>query len=90
MFLFIGGDPNTDWLIGSGVTLDPRAPAGSGTHGASRQLEASVRGLFPIADVRSRSTSASPPRSARERRSLPHCTDFRRTLAANRPRFWQR
>jgi thioredoxin reductase (NADPH) len=24
LFLFIGADPNTDWLAGSGVTLDPK------------------------------------------------------------------
>jgi thioredoxin reductase (NADPH) len=24
LFLFIGADPNTDWLSGSGIRLDPK------------------------------------------------------------------
>jgi len=58
LFLFIGADPNTDWLAGSGVALDPKGfvLTGSGTDGAGRPLETSVRGVFAIGDVRSGST----------------------------------
>jgi thioredoxin reductase (NADPH) len=55
LFLFIGADPNTDWLNGSGVALDPKGfvLTGSGADRASRPLETSVRGVFAIGDVRS-------------------------------------
>ena len=55
MFLFIGADPNTDWLAGSGVALDGKgfvltaAEAG----GNRRMLETSCPGVFAIGDVRS-------------------------------------
>jgi thioredoxin reductase (NADPH) len=55
MFLFIGADPNTDWLAGSGVALDGKgfvltaAEAG----GDRRMLETSCPGVFAIGDVRS-------------------------------------
>src|ERR1700730_7515741 len=55
LFLFIGADPNTDWLSGSGVALDPKGfvLTGKEADGASRPLETSVRGVFAIGDVRS-------------------------------------
>ncbi len=55
LFLFIGADPNTDWLSGSGVALDPKGfvLTGKEADGASRQLETSVPGVFAIGDVRS-------------------------------------
>jgi thioredoxin reductase (NADPH) len=55
LFLFIGADPNTDWLDGSGVALDPKGfvLTGSGADRASRPLETSARGVFAIGDVRS-------------------------------------
>jgi thioredoxin reductase (NADPH) len=55
LFLFIGADPNTDWLNGSGVALDQKGfvLTGSGGDQASRPLETSVRGVFAIGDVRS-------------------------------------
>jgi thioredoxin reductase (NADPH) len=58
LFLFIGADPNTDWLAGSGVALDPKGfiLTGNGTDGAVRPLETSMRGIFAIGDVRSGST----------------------------------
>jgi thioredoxin reductase (NADPH) len=58
LFLFIGADPNTDWLKGSGVALDRKGfvLTGSDTGGASRPLETSVRGVFAIGDVRCGST----------------------------------
>jgi thioredoxin reductase (NADPH) len=58
VFLFIGADPNTDWLAGSGVALDRRGfvLTGSDTGATGRPLETSVRGVFAIGDVRSGST----------------------------------
>jgi thioredoxin reductase (NADPH) len=55
LFLFIGADPNTDWLSGSGVALDPKGfvLTGKEADGASRPLETSVPGVFAIGDVRS-------------------------------------
>jgi thioredoxin reductase (NADPH) len=57
MFLFIGAEPNTDWLAGSGVALDAKrfvltgADAGPLRHA----LETSRRGVFAIGDVRATS-----------------------------------
>jgi thioredoxin reductase (NADPH) len=57
LFLFIGAEPNTDWLAGSGVTLDAKrfvltgADAGPLRHA----LETSRRGVFAIGDVRATS-----------------------------------
>jgi thioredoxin reductase (NADPH) len=55
LFLFIGADPNTDWLSGSGVVLDPKGfvSTGKDADGASRPLETSMPGVFAIGDVRS-------------------------------------
>jgi thioredoxin reductase (NADPH) len=58
LFLFIGADPNTGWLKGSGVALDPKgfvltgADAGEGR----RSLETSRRGVYAIGDIRAGST----------------------------------
>jgi thioredoxin reductase (NADPH) len=58
LFLFIGAEPNTDWLRGSGITLDPKGfvltgeDAGAGRHA----LETTRRGIFAIGDVRAKST----------------------------------
>src|SRR5207302_9030548 len=54
LFLFIGADPNTDWLSGSGIRLDPKGFVVTGTDNTdSRQpLETSRRGIFAIGDVR--------------------------------------
>jgi thioredoxin reductase (NADPH) len=57
LFLFIGAEPNTDWLAGSGVTLDAKGfvltgeDAGPDLH----LLETSRRGVFAIGDVRANS-----------------------------------
>jgi len=58
LFLFIGADPNTDWLKDSGIALDRKGfvLTGSETGGGGRPLETSVRGVFAIGDVRSGST----------------------------------
>jgi thioredoxin reductase (NADPH) len=55
LFLFIGADPNTDWLAGSGVALDRKGFVLTGSD-AGRPLETSVRGVFAIGDVRAGST----------------------------------
>jgi thioredoxin reductase (NADPH) len=57
LFLFIGAEPNTDWLSGSGVALDAKGFVLTGGDGAGsrRPLETSRRGVFAIGDVRSSS-----------------------------------
>jgi thioredoxin reductase (NADPH) len=57
LFLFIGAEPNTDWLSGSGVALDPKGFVLTGAEAAAgrRPLETSRRGVFAIGDVRSSS-----------------------------------
>jgi len=53
LFLFIGADPNTDWLAGSGVTLDAKGFVAAGAAaGAAQMLETSLPGVFAIGDVR--------------------------------------
>jgi len=54
LFLFIGADPNTDWLDQSGVTLDPKGFVRTGATVAPEchVLETSRRGVFAIGDVR--------------------------------------
>ncbi len=55
LFLFIGADPCTGWLDGSGVRLDARGfvCAGSDLGETHRPMETSVPGVFAIGDVRS-------------------------------------
>lgn len=54
LFLFIGADPNTHWLAGSGVALDPKGFVLTGGPTAGhRPLETNCRGVFAIGDVRS-------------------------------------
>jgi thioredoxin reductase (NADPH) len=51
LFLFIGADPNTDWLAGSGLAMDRRGfvlTGGEGRH----ELETSRAGVFAIGDIR--------------------------------------
>ncbi len=54
LFLFIGADPNTDWLAGSGVKLDGKGfvLTGEAAGGERHPLETSKRGVFAIGDVR--------------------------------------
>jgi thioredoxin reductase (NADPH) len=58
LFLFIGAEPNTNWLSGSGVTLDAKGfvLTGADAAGGRRSLETSRRGVFAIGDIRSGST----------------------------------
>ena len=55
LFLFIGADPNTDWLSGSGVALDSKGfvLTGADTAANRRPLETSRPDVFAIGDVRS-------------------------------------
>jgi thioredoxin reductase (NADPH) len=55
LFLFIGAEPNTDWLSGSGVALDRKGFVLTGADAAEIRspLETSRRGIFAIGDVRS-------------------------------------
>jgi thioredoxin reductase (NADPH) len=55
LFLFIGAEPNTDWLSGSGVALDAKGfvLTGGDTTNKRRPLETSLEGVFAIGDVRS-------------------------------------
>jgi len=60
MFLFVGADPNSDWLRECAVGLDDKGfvltgpDAGREQHG--RGLETSVDGVFAVGDLRSGST----------------------------------
>jgi thioredoxin reductase (NADPH) len=55
VFLFIGADPNTDWLAESGIALDAKGFVLTGMEagGNRRLLETSRPGVFAIGDVRS-------------------------------------
>jgi len=54
LFLFIGADPNTDWLAGC-VDLDAKGFVVTGTHERA-PLETSRKGIFAAGDVRCGST----------------------------------
>ena len=57
LFLFIGAEPNTDWLDGSGVSLDANGfvLTGEDAGGGRHILETMQRGVFAIGDVRAKS-----------------------------------
>jgi thioredoxin reductase (NADPH) len=57
LFLFIGADPNTDWLAGSDVALDAKGfvLTGEDAGGDRHELETNRRGVFAIGDARSKS-----------------------------------
>jgi thioredoxin reductase (NADPH) len=52
LFLFIGAEPHTAWLSGSGVTLDGKGFVRTGGN-IDRPLETCLAGVFAIGDVRS-------------------------------------
>ena len=52
LFLFIGADPNTDWLAGSGIALDEKGFVVTGSEDAHHALATSREGVFAIGDVR--------------------------------------
>jgi thioredoxin reductase (NADPH) len=55
LFLFIGAEPNTEWLLQYGVALDDKGFVRTDAHlgGGGRPLETSRPGVFAIGDVRS-------------------------------------
>lgn len=60
VFVFVGADPETEWLKDSGVALDAhgfvltgKACAVRASAGSSATLESSVPGVFAVGDVRS-------------------------------------
>jgi thioredoxin reductase (NADPH) len=55
LFLFIGADPNTDWLAQCDVTLDEKGFVRTGENSGEKRhpLETSRPGVFAIGDVRS-------------------------------------
>jgi thioredoxin reductase (NADPH) len=57
LFLFIGAEPNTNWLVNSGIALDANGFILTGDEaGADRYpLETTRRGIFAIGDVRAKS-----------------------------------
>ena len=52
VFLFVGAEPETEWVAGCGVDLDAHGFVVTGANGAAA-LEASVPGVFAVGDVRS-------------------------------------
>ena len=57
LFLFIGAEPNTDWLGGSGIGRDAKGfiLTGEDAGGSRHALETTRLGVFAIGDVRSKS-----------------------------------
>jgi thioredoxin reductase (NADPH) len=55
LFLFIGADPNTNWLVPCGVRLDEKGfvHTGAATGRGLKALETNLDGVFAIGDVRS-------------------------------------
>jgi thioredoxin reductase (NADPH) len=55
LFLFIGADPNTDWLADRGLALDEKGFIRTGSACSARHhpLETNLPGVFAIGDVRS-------------------------------------
>ena len=96
LFLFIGADPNTGWLEGSGVALDPKgfvltgADAGTDTGGNRRRsLETSRRGIYAIGDIRAGSikrVAAAVGEGARSSRPCTLISPRRRLRPQQRPR----
>ena len=60
LFLFIGADPNSDWLHDCGVALDDKGFVLTGADArperGARSLETSVDGIFAVGDLRAGST----------------------------------
>ena len=72
LFLFIGAEPNTDWLAESGVAVDAKGFVftGADTSKKLRPLETSREGVVTCAQVRS---SGSRPRWVKARKWLRPC-----------------
>jgi len=76
LFLFIGAEPNTTWLSGSGVALDAKGFVLTGGDDGRRPLETSRRGIFAIGMSGRILSSVSPRLSARARRLWQFCMPF--------------
>ena len=96
LFLFIGAEPNTNWLSGSGITLDPKGFVVTGADAgkdAARWRRAARASSRSVTCVRVRS-SASRRVSAKARRSSRRCMAISRKpttrqRSARRRRCWQ-
>jgi len=57
LFLFIGAEPNTNWLAGVGIELDDKGfvLTGASLRASRHPLEASRRRVYAIGDVRAES-----------------------------------
>jgi len=53
LFLFIGAEPNSNWLTNAGVALDGRGFVLTGGAAGGRILETSRAGIFAVGDIRS-------------------------------------
>jgi len=58
LFVFIGAEPNTDWLSASGLALDAKGFVHTGAQAAAAKmpLQTNLSGVFAIGDVRCDST----------------------------------
>jgi len=57
VFLFVGADPETDWLRNSGIALDANGfvltGAAAQRESPAQSLESSIPGIYAVGDVRS-------------------------------------
>ena len=88
LFLFIGAEPNTDWLAGSGVALDRKGfvLTGADTSEERRPLETSRRGVFAIGDVRAGSIKRVAAAVGEGAQVVATLHSLWRRSAARRPR----
>jgi thioredoxin reductase (NADPH) len=74
LFLFIGAEPNTSWLDGSGVALDAKGFVLTGDDAGGMRWRRVAAAFSPSATFAQNRPSASPLPSARARRSWRRCT----------------
>ena len=86
LFLFIGAEPNTDWLSGSGVALDAKGFVRDRRRHrpTADSLETSRRAFLPSATCGRVRSSASPQQSAKAHRWWQRCMPFWLRPAASR------
>ena len=94
LFLFIGAEPNTDWLAGSGIALDAKGFVLTGADAGPIAIRWRPAGAAssPSATCAPRRSSASPPRSARARRSSRRCMPTwprPQAIPLRRPTLWR-
>lgn len=85
VFSFIGADPNTGWLAGSGVPLDERGFVVSDPAGPGGLLGAGVPGVFAIGDVRAGSTKRVAAAVGEGAQAVAGVHAYFASLAANAP-----